>query len=303
MFRKPKPIETVDDCFKDESRKVYCRDDKAAGEQAIDRLKRLREEERKQLAPCKAPKTLLQQSAQLVIEGLLEQGKTEAVVAALVAKGQAETVVKQMIGNNPAAVKQIVKGLMSTAAGIRAIPKVRRPEMQEVVVVQTVDDEGQYTQPPRYVWLNKHPWLQELFWQDSDLLEESPRAPLGGWTLKWTKNGDALEWVKSVLSGLEWDAPQGVYLDANFDELMDWGSDDEYTDRDGDGMSEYDRFMDDCARWNQDHYEEYAPRFVQKINDEVLTDVMTPAQVDEEFTRKSVSLDIVGTLTIDTANY
>mgnify|MGYP004173061273 CR=1 FL=1 len=69
--------------------------------------------------------------------------------------------------------------------------------------------------------------------------------------------------------------------------------------RDEHGMTEYDRFMDDNSYWNQNHYEEYAPRFVDKIHNEVLEDLMTPEQVEEEFTLKNVSLHIVGTLTIN----
>lgn len=299
MFRKPSSIETVDDCFNDGSKRcIYDPHAQAVNDQARDRLKRLKEEEAQAQAPCKAPRALLQQSAEVVIQDMIDTGKTEPLIAALVAKGKAETVVKRIIEHNPTAVRQVVKGLMSTRRGVLAIPKVRKPEVQEVMVVQFVDDQGETNDAPRYVWLNKHSWLQSMLDLDR-YIDETPRGTLGGWTRKWTKEGDALEWVTGVLSELEFDAPQCVYLDADFFELTDWGSDDEDVERDEHGMTEYDRFMDDNSYWNQNHYEEYAPRFVDKIHNEVLEDLMTPEQVEEEFTLKNVSLHIVGTLTIN----
>ena len=292
MFSPREPnIEHEDACFKPGGRH-------SPGSQTEERLKRLHEANAEEQVPRKGPKTLLQQSAQLVLHDMIDQGNTEALVAALVAKGKAEDVVKEIIAQNPAAVKQVVKGLMSTARGIRAIPKVRKPEMQGVMVVKYVDENGQFTGGLGYVWLCKHSWFRELIEQDPDI-DATPRSALGGWTLNWTEKGDALEWVTRVLRSLKWDAPQCVYLDANFDELFDWGSDDEDVERDEDDMTEYERFMDDCELWNRKHYKEYAPRFVDMIHKEVLASCMSPAEVDATFTCKYVSLDIVGVLTVN----
>ena len=283
-------IETVDDCFKPGGRHSPC-------SQTEERLKRLHEANAEEQMPRKGPKTLMQQSAQLVIRDMIDQGNTEPLVAALVAQGKAEDVVKQIIAQNPAAVKQVVKGLMSTARGIRTIPKVRKPEMQDVMVVKYVDEKG-FTRDLGYVWLKKHTWFHELIEQDPNI-DATPRSSLGGWTLNWSEKSDALEWVTRVLRSLKDDAATYVYLDANFDELFDWGSDDEDVERDEDDMTEYERFMDDCELWNRKHYKEYAPRFVDMIYAEVLASCMSPAEVDTTFTCKYVSLDTVGMLTVN----
>lgn len=269
-------------------------------EQARERMKRLCEEAPEEQPPAKEVKSLQEETSMLVIKQMIDEGKTEGILDALVAKDKGADLVKAIVARGPRymGVKEVVKGLLSTRRGIMAIPYVRRPEMLKAVVIQSVNDQGLIKESPGYLWLKhaKNDFFDcfHSMLELSPTLDDSPRGALGGWVLNWTKKGDCLAWVTETLGDLEQDAPQCVYIDAGFDELEE-----DAEDRDGDGMNEHDRFMDDCGRWNQVHYEEYAPRFVEKIAELLPSRVLTAEQLDEELNDKNVGIDIVGTITIN----
>ena len=270
-------------------------------EQAKERVKRLAEEAPDEQPPAKEVKPLQEETSMLVIKQMIDEGKTGGILEALIAKDKVPDLVKAIVTRCPGNTgpREVVKGLLSTRRGIMAIPYVRRPEMKDAVVIQSVNDQGLIKESPGYMWIN-HKGLDFLscFYEmieQSRTLNDSPRGALGGWTLNWTKEGDCLAWVTETLGGLEWDAPQGVYLNAGFDEL----DNDNDGDRDEHGMNEYDRFMDNNSGWNQDNYEDYAPRFVEKIAELLPSRVLTAEQVDKELSYKNVGIDIIGTITIN----
>lgn len=294
------PNEKVDADRVMETSLLHTSENVPALEQARERVKRLCEEAPEEQPPAKEVKTLQQDASMLVVKGMIDEGKTEGILEALVAKGKVPDLVKAIVARRPGNTgpKEVVKGLLSTRRGIMAIPYVRRPEMRAAVVIQSVNDQGLIKESPGYLWLNhaKNDFLDcfHSMLALSRTPKDSPRGALGGWTLNWTKKGDCLEWVTETLGELEWDAPQCVYLDADFDELEE-----DAEDRDEDGMNEHDRFMDNNSEWNQAHYEEYAPRFVEKITELLPSRVLTAEQLDKELHGKNVGIDIVGTITVN----
>ena len=302
MYSIVKPLETPDDCFYKDNHFPYFKEARA---EASNRVKRLQEEEAKveNKKPCDATKSLAKLSTEVASRQVVEQmldsdpkNGTDSIVAELVSKGKAEDIVKAIVLQGKGRVKEVVKGLMSTRAGIVAIPKVRAPKMQSVVVVMSVNDEGLIKEPPGYIWLNRDAnWLLEMFDKCSNGATTELGA-LGGFALDWTKFADAQDWVTTLLGSLECDQVQCVYVDAGFYELEE-----DCSDRDDDGENEYDRMMDNQQDWNQNNYQDYGPRFGDMMRELFVAHpkILTPQEVHDELTDKNQHFDIMGTITIN----
>ena len=230
----------------------------------------------KTIAKGKAPKSLLELSAESVIKQSIEQGKSNDII--------------RMMRCNP--------------KGVRALEAATTPRLKEVICVVIVGPDGPTEGTVGFIPVEKARWFMEIFdeYESRNKIKEKDnpawRSALGGVALQWQEVADAADWATDTLTHLDNDTVREIVEDT-LGLTIEADEDEEEDEDERDDEVDVDEWVGNHPMEINEAFQEQLEQLFDEshllnINDRVL---LTPAQVDAMMARGELKTRV--TVTID----